>query len=408
MICYLRVISSTVILCFHNFFITLRYYLVMDGFWLWLYSFDGIGSKKIIKLRDKVYSKPGSRGWRVLLARKLTKNAGFSDESIHTGIQKLYARLKKLEIGVIPYWSPKYPRPLRELPDFPAFLLYKGNLKPGIFDRCISIVGTRGMTQYGRSVVSRLVGPLGDFGVTVVSGLAFGIDAEVHRSLMKNGCGFPVAVVPGGPDRGFPEENRSLYNQVLKRGLIVSEHLPGTRIVPGMFASRNRIIAGLSGAVVVVEAPEKSGALITADLALQYGRDVYAVPGSVFNRMSIGTNELINQGAFLVKDGYDILRNLGFLDAFDSENNGNCRTSTFLSKEFGISVTAADALFARLGESCVAVEEVSTFAGKSVSEIRRILTQLEIKGIFMRDCDGKYKLCGSYFETSSSRVACKG
>jgi len=381
----------------------------MDGFWLWVYSLSGVGSKKIRKLRSEIYSKPRIRGWQVFLARKLTGNVSFSDENIRAGIRKLKVKLKELKIGVLSYWHPQYPRLLRELPDYPAFLFYKGrSSRAKIFDRCVSMVGTRGMTQYGKSVVCQLIEPLAASEMTVVSGLAFGVDAEVHRCLIETGEGVPVAVVPGGPDRGFPEANRGLYSRILDCGLVISEHLPGTELVAGMFASRNRIVAGLSRAVVVVEAPEKSGALITADLALQYGRDVYAVPGSVFSRMSVGTNELINQGACLVKDGYDILRNLGFPDVSEGKEGCVSHGVMMLSKEFGVSIADADSLVVKFMESGMAVEDISICIGRSVQDVRRILTQLEIKGIFMRGSDGKYKLCVNYFETGSSRVACKG
>ncbi|GAB4547408.1 MAG: DNA-processing protein DprA [Anaerolineae bacterium] len=211
---------------------------------------------------------------------------------------------------VLPFTSKDYPPLLRQISDPPPLLYVRGELLPSD-KRAVAFVGTRSATDYGKAMVARLVEPLVVQGITIISGLAHGIDAAAHQAALRAN-GRTLAVLPCGIDRVYPTENAPLAAEILQHGALLTELLPGERAERGHFGPRNRIISGLSLGVVVVEAGEKSGALITADSALEQGREVFAVPGSPLSAASAGTNELIRAGATLVTRAEDILDGLGF------------------------------------------------------------------------------------------------
>lgn len=214
------------------------------------------------------------------------------------------------EIHRIDKNSPYYPVLLKEIPDAPETLYVRGNVASLTTNLLpvIAMVGTRKPTAYGIQVIHNLISKLASR-VIIVSGLAYGIDACAHENSLKGG-GITWAVLGTGLDDRdiYPVKNLGLAHQILKSGgLLISEYDVGTPPLPHHFPLRNRIIAGLSEKTVVVEAPENSGALITAKLALDYNREVLAVPGSIFSEMSLGPNKLIAQGAVVVKNSSDIL-----------------------------------------------------------------------------------------------------
>lgn len=201
-----------------------------------------------------------------------------------------------------------YPPLLREVADPPPVLFVKGSLTQA--DAwAIGVVGTRRATVYGREVTDLLASDLARNGITIVSGLARGIDAAAHAAAIKAG-GRTIAVLGCGVDVVYPPENRKLAEQVVERGALISDYPIGTPPDALNFPPRNRIISGLSLGVVVVEADERSGALITTEFAAEQGRDVFAVPGNIFNRTSRGTNKLIQQGAKVVLDAQSVLEEL--------------------------------------------------------------------------------------------------
>jgi DNA processing protein len=198
-----------------------------------------------------------------------------------------------------------YPAALREIPDAPLLLFYKGEL--GLLKRpAIGVVGSRKPTPYGRAACAHLVKQLSEAGFVIVSGMAYGIDAEAHRSCLRAG-GQTVGVLGCGIDQIYPPSNRKLFEEIGASGLLLSEYPPGAPPLPGLFPERNRIISGLSLGVLVVEAAERSGSLITADCALEQGREVFAVPGPIFSEVSVGPHNLIKQGAKLVTNSGDII-----------------------------------------------------------------------------------------------------
>ena len=211
--------------------------------------------------------------------------------------------------------SPHYPPFLAAIHDPPGRLYLRGEGSVEMLSGpAVAIVGTRSCSPYGAHVARRLGRELATAGVTVVSGLARGVDAEAHRGALEAG-GPTVAVLGCGIDRDYPRAHAALAHRVSELGLLVSEYEPGVEPAPWRFPARNRIIAGLAGVTVIVEARAKSGALITADFALEDGREVFAVPGEITSALSRGTNELLRLGAAPLIETNDVLAALGLEEA---------------------------------------------------------------------------------------------
>lgn len=221
------------------------------------------------------------------------------------GLDRELERAEVEGIRIVTLLDPDYPLTLRAIETPPAVLYLKGERAIDTA-RTIAIVGTRRASRYGRSVAERLGEDLGRVGITVVSGLALGIDSAAHRGALK-AQGTTVAVLGSGLLRLYPASNRSLAEEIAARGLLVSEYPLETPPAKWTFPQRNRVLSGIARGVVVVEAPKRSGALITARLALEEGREVFAVPGNVTSLASVGTNRLIKDGAKLVEGGADVL-----------------------------------------------------------------------------------------------------
>lgn len=216
--------------------------------------------------------------------------------------------LKQYKVKVFTCHSPAYPKRLKEIYDYPPVLYVRGNLLPED-ECCLAVVGTRRATIYGRQTTEEIVSDLARNKITIVSGLAKGIDSIAHRSALEAG-GRTVAVFACGLDIVYPAENSKLAREVMEHGALISEYPLGTRPKADNFPRRNRIMSGLSLGVLVVEAGENSGALITANQALEQNREVFAVPGSILSPASKGTNKLIQEGAKLVRNYIDILEEL--------------------------------------------------------------------------------------------------
>ncbi|MDP5273428.1 DNA-processing protein DprA [Chengkuizengella axinellae] len=212
---------------------------------------------------------------------------------------------KNTNISFLTILDENYPALLKEIPNPPWVIYYKGN--PELLDNTkLAIVGTRAPTTYGRIVTKKLADQLSNIGFCIVSGLAKGIDSISHKAAIEQ-SGSTIAVLGSGIDVVYPSENKTLYNEITMKGLVVSEFPIGTQPHPGLFPQRNRIIAGLSLGTLVIEAAEKSGSLITADQALDMSRDVFAIPGPITSPKSQGTLSLIKQGAKMVTALKDIV-----------------------------------------------------------------------------------------------------
>jgi DNA processing protein len=224
------------------------------------------------------------------------------------------AYLERLATGghrFLPRSAPDFPPLLRAIHDPPAGLFLRGVATPQLLAQpAVAIVGARASSGYGASVARSLGRDLAAAGLVVVSGLARGVDAEAHRGTLE-AKGTTVAVLGCGIDRDYPAAHAELARRVADAGLIVSEYAPGVEPAPWRFPARNRIVAGLCAATVVVEARERSGALITADLALEEGREVFAVPGEITSSLSAGTNALLKLGAAPLTSATDVLASFG-------------------------------------------------------------------------------------------------
>jgi DNA processing protein len=267
-----------------------------------------------------------------------------------------------------------FPALLHSIHDPPPGLFLRGVGSPDLLSRpAVAVVGARACSGYGASVARSLGRELGAAGLVVVSGLARGIDAEAHRGALEAG-GATVAVLGCGIDRDYPAAHAELARRVADAGLIVSEYAPGVEPAPWRFPARNRIVAGLSVAVVVVEARERSGALITADLALEEGREVFTVPGEITSALSAGTNALLKLGASPLTTAADVLGFLGL------EAAGRC---------VGLEGAAAE-LLELVREQPSGADELARRAGLDAGEVARTLVELELAGL-VSCADGFYR-----------------
>ena len=216
--------------------------------------------------------------------------------------------VEDLDFRVVPRGGAEYPPLLEHLRDPPERLWVAGDL-PGPATTCVAIVGTRTPTAYGREIASGLASELARAGAWVVSGMARGIDSSAHAGALERGA--TIAVLAGGVDVCYPSANKNLYERILERGAVLSEHPPGTATYKSSFTHRNRIIAALSLATVVVQAGERSGALATARHALDIGREVLAVPGDIRVDVSAGSNGLLRDGAHPCTCAADVLGQIG-------------------------------------------------------------------------------------------------
>jgi DNA processing protein len=223
-------------------------------------------------------------------------------------LNAIWAGLQEKNIRVLTWKDEEYPRRLRDIRQSPPLLYVRGEITPQD-SWAVAVVGTRRITAYGKQVAEELGAALARSGVTVVSGLARGVDSVAHSAALKAG-GRTIAVLGCGVDQIYPPENCNLAAKIIENGAVISDYGIGTPPEAGNFPPRNRIIAGLSIATVVIEAGRRSGALITADFALDQGRDVYAVPGNIFLPNSAGPNRLIQQGAFPLISADDLLQSL--------------------------------------------------------------------------------------------------
>jgi DNA processing protein len=260
-----------------------------------------------------------------------------------------------------------YPPLLARIPDPPVRLWLRGDAEVDVLGRpAVAIVGARACSGYGRSVTRRLAAEAAACGVVVVSGLARGIDGEAHRGALAAG-GTTVAVLGCGVDRDYPAAHAELARAIVDQGgLIVSEYEPGTEPAPWRFPARNRIIAGLARATVVVEARERSGALITADFALEDGREVLAVPGEITSALSAGTNALLRQGATPATSAADVLEAIGIRPepAQVAETNE----------------PAAAAVLDALAAGAATPDEIARASGLNAGVLAAALAMLELAG----------------------------
>ncbi len=357
-------------------------------YWVWLSMLEGISPRrKFILLehfRDPAYIWEAGEAELTAMGLCTPKVVrSLTDKDARKRIAEAMERVKRCDADVITLNDKCYPTALRYTADPPVVLFCRGRLEPD--DTCVAVVGSRRATWYGLDMAKKLSREMAMHGVTIVSGLARGIDSQAHRGALEGG-GRTIAVLGCGVDRAYPPENRELMKSITENGAVISEYLPGTEPMPFNFPARNRIISGISRGVVVVEANERSGSLITADFALEQGRDVFAVPGNINSAYSTGTNRLIREGAKIVTCVDDILNELG-LDKSPEQLNyqDKMQRCTKLSGE-------ERSIAQRLMSGPVHIDAIARDCGLSAAVASSVLVMLELSG-FVEQLPGKfYKL----------------
>ncbi len=288
-------------------------------------------------------------------------------------------RLADLKINCAAPESPAYPSLLREIPSPPPILYYRGNLEKAK-EPAVAIVGSRRCTFYGKETAVKLAEELTAEGLTIVSGMALGIDTAAHRGTLDSN-GFTIAVLGCSLDKCYPPQNRDLKKEIEHSGVVISEYPLGTEPLPKYFPQRNRIISGLTLATVVIEATAKSGALITADYAIEQNREVFAVPGNIGSPYSRGCHRLIKEGAGLVESAADILDALymGSENGYQLSFDNNRQELTEAEKE----------LLDTIPYQPLHIDNIIQQCGIKASETSVILLSLELKK-YIRQTPGKY------------------
>ena len=347
-----------------------------ENYLMWLTRIDGIGIKKSQILLNNF--EKAENVWKAS-ARLLQTIPALTEKNIHSIVKsrndKLLHRyileLERKNIQFISRKSADYPKRLRHIFDAPLGLYVLGNM-PNQDCVHVSIIGSRESTEYGRKVAYNLSQELVDQNCVIVSGMARGIDSEAHRGTVDI-KGMTIAVLGCGVDVCYPTENYILKERILEHGCIISEFPPGTIPHSNNFPARNRIISGLSDAVVVVEAAKKSGTFITVDQALDQGKEVLAVPGNITSWFSEGTNLLISEGAKIVTRGADVLDALGIIKNYAQvPSNQNSLASD------------EKLIYDCIGFEPVALDSIISTTNKTFSEVNYILVLLEINGLIQK------------------------
>lgn len=365
-------------------------------YWVGFNMVKGIGAVRFQALLDhfgdarSAWEAPGEALRAVGLSSKIVENLLIMRAQIN--LDQIWEQIQAQKIRVITWEDEGYPRRLKEIDQPPPVLYISGELLPED-EWAVAIVGTRRITAYGRQVTEEIASTLARRGITVVSGLARGVDGVAHQAALNAG-GRTLAVLGSGVNRVYPPEHRRLAENIREHGALLSDYALGTPPEASNFPPRNRIISGLSLAVVVVEAGETSGALITANFAAEQGRDVFAVPGNILAPQSQGTNRLVQQGAQPLLNVKDLLE---ALDLTAVAEHKVART-----------ILPADAMEAQLlgiiGVEPLHVDDIRDQSGLPIEKVSATLALMELKGmvrqvggmnyIAVRDESASYKTGG--------------
>lgn len=324
--------------------------------------------------------------WRAS-EQDLIATGGFSQESSASLAQRKtrirpeeeIVRLQKVNTDYILYSETSYPKILKNIFDPPPGLFVRGRL-PNEASFSVAIVGSRRPTPYGLAVAEKLALELAQNGVVIVSGLARGVDSAAHQGALA-AKGINIAVLGCGVDVVYPRENRVLLEQIIATGAVISEYPLGSPPEAWHFPQRNRIISGLAKATLVVEAGERSGALITADCALEQGREVLAVPGNISSPASKGPNRLIKQGAGLVESVEDILEEIGAGTLFKADIAKTPPLPRLTAEE--------EKVYRQLSHASVHLDDLASRSNLPVQDVLAVLMYLELKGL-VRQLPGKF------------------
>jgi DNA processing protein len=349
-----------------------------------IYAFAYFGPARTKLLLS--YFKSAQKVWKVDI-RQLIK-IGLSEKKMmefgefrkNFDVDGYFKKLKRLKIGVMTIFDKDYSKNLKDLDGAPLALYYKGLLKPTDVNS-VAIVGSRKMTSYGREVTQKFSAELASLGITIVSGLAYGVDTVAHQAALSVG-GRTIAVLGNGLDSIYPPENGQLAEEIIHgHGALISEYPLGYPALPPNFASRNRIVSGISAAVLVVEGAEKSGTLLTASHAAEQGKTVFAVPGQITSPLSAAPLYLLKNGARLATSPTDILQELDLQIKVDREKIEKVMPGN--SEE--------EKILAILENEPLHLDELVRISGCRTSEISARLTIMEMKGMVRSLGGGIYK-----------------
>lgn len=322
---------------------------------------DSYGEEEILSFSDQELKKLlTGREWASYCRNKSVYNI---EET-----EKQWRNLEEKRMKFVYWTDEEFPQKLRQIPDCPLGLFYKGHLPKE--EPSIGIVGSRTPSAYGKEMAAYFARELAGEGIAVISGLAYGIDVSAHKGALE-ATGATYGVLGCGPDIVYPKENFSIYEKMEERGGILSEYGPGTIPASFRFPERNRIISGLSDGILVIEARERSGSLITADQALEQGKDVFALPGRVTDPLSEGTNWLIREGGRLVTKPSQILEELFHL--CDKKAKKSLTEEKLLDKKEKV-------VYDCLSLDPKSIEEIINRTNYSVSDVISILFRLELNG----------------------------
>ena len=377
-------------------------------YWIWLSTRSGIGAARSTRLLeffgspDKIYDASD---------RDYLDIAGIKAADIKQLMQKdlkiadnILSSCSQIGCRVLTIQDSDYPDRLRNIYDPPLVLYVKGNL-PRIDDEpVVGVVGTRKCTPYGVKTAESVGYNLSRNGIVIVTGLALGIDTAATQGALR-GSTHVIGVIGSGNDVIYPPENKKLFEDVAGFGAVITEYPPGTSAIQGHFPARNRIISGLSLGIAVIEAPKKSGALITASRALEQGRDVFALPGNVDARTCEGSNALLREGAIPFMTADDIIEEyielypdkIQVSDEVDPENSFDNTTKvdyidlgTLIDKLDGDEKIIAQSI----GFRSLHIDEIITDTGLYAQDVLTALTMLELSGFVRRDINGKWEIIG--------------
>lgn len=343
------------------------------AYWVGFNLVKGIGAIRLKQILDfygsldVAWDSPASGLLAAGLPQKVTEN--FAQVKKQVDLGRVMENISSQNIRVMTWEDSDYPRRLKEINQAPPLLYIKGAINVED-DWAVAVVGTRRVTPYGRQVAAEIARFLAQNGVTVVSGLARGVDAVAHSSALQAG-GRTIAVLGNGVDVVYPPEHRKLSDEILQSGALISDYPVGTPPESQNFPPRNRIISGLSLATIVVEASEKSGALITAEFAVDQGREVFAVPGSIMAAQSAGTNRLIEQGA------RPLLKMSEILDVLKLDRLPEMRETRRVmpASEYEKKILKV------LNQEPSHIDDICQLSGLPINEVSATLTMMELKGM---------------------------
>ena len=358
--------------------------------YLWLKSIDGIGDKTIDKIEEEV----GSISQIVNLSEKeilklkninsnITKNIVKCKS--HAYIEKIKNVLKDNKIEYISIDDEKYPKKLREIYNPPKILFYRGDISILNENINLAMVGSRKASSYGRNIAKNMSKQLSDIGINIVSGLATGIDSFSHVGCME-GKSKTIAILGSSVDNPLPKSNLQMANKIIEQGgVLISEFYPNSNVIPSNFYNRNRIISGISDGVIVVEAASRSGALITVEFALEQGKNIFAVPGNITSEMSKGCHKIIKEGAILLDNIEDIIKEYN-IDSNKLQKHSKNYDDIGLDEESNLIIHHLKK------EGTLQIDAICDYTDMEIKNVNTILNKLALCGLIIEGSNNTYSL----------------